>query len=154
MKFNFVHEELCPWPGSQSNARLKHLGHLIVRALQKKRLRQKHRLNEEVTLVFLSSVEMKKINFQYRGKNKATDVLSFAGDSDHKELGELLFCVPVLKRQAKDQNHSFEAELVYMWIHGLLHLLGYDHELSRKEEKLMFRIQDEVFDSLRKNLDS
>lgn len=154
MKLNFVHEELIDFQGQHSNARLKHLGRLIAKALSNIRLRQKHRLKEQVTLVFLQSAEMKKINFQYRGKNRPTDVLSFSGETQFNELGELLFCVPVLRRQAKEQKHSFEAELVYMWIHGLLHLLGYDHELSKKEEKLMFRIQDEVFDRVKKNLDS
>jgi probable rRNA maturation factor len=154
LNFNFVHEELLDFQGQHSNARLKHLGRLIAKAFSNMRLRQKHRLNEQVTLVFLQSKEMKKINFHYRGKNKATDVLSFSGESRFGELGELLFCVPVLRRQAKEQKHSFEVELVYLWIHGLLHLLGYDHELSKKEENLMFRIQDEVFDRVKKNLDS
>jgi probable rRNA maturation factor len=101
----------------------------------------------EVTLVFLSAAKMKKINHQYRGKNKATDVLSFSSE-DESSIGEIAFCLDVLKKQAKSQGHSLDRELLYMMIHGFLHLLGYDHEKSNREEKLMFKIQDECFERL------
>ena len=90
---------------------------------------------------------MKKINSQFRGKNRPTDVLSFES-ADPNSMGELLFCVDVLKIQARAQNHSLEQEFLYMLVHGLLHLLGYDHELSKKEEMHMFRLQDQCFRQL------
>ena len=108
----------------------------------KKRVRNKKWLKsrKEITVVFLSEAEMKKINFQYRKKNKSTDILSFAsGDPD--SMGELLLCLPVLKRQAKEHGQSLEAEVFLMLTHGFLHLLGYDHELLSKEERLMERLQ-------------
>ena len=125
---------------------------LIQTIFLKKRIRNKKLFTsiKEVTCVFLSSKEMKKINFQFRHKNYPTDVLSFNSD-DPNSLGELLFCSDVLKSQAKDQGHSFELEFYYMLIHGLLHLLGYDHELSKKEEKLMFSLQDQCFQILNSN---
>jgi rRNA maturation RNase YbeY len=95
-----------------------------------------------LTCVFLSSRQMKKINFQFRKKNKVTDVLSF--ESPYGP-GELLFCLDQIKRQAKDQKHSVSAELSYMLIHGVLHLLGYDHEKSRSQAEKMFEIQDHIF---------
>ena len=120
----------------------------VVRGLSLKKVRNQKQLKAKtITLVFLDAAEMKKINKQFRGKNKPTDVLSFAA-IEPDSLGELLFCLDVLKKQAKDQEHSLENEFLYMLIHGVLHLLGYDHELSAKEEKLMFRIQDELFQSL------
>ncbi len=120
----------------------------VVRGLSLKKVRNQKQLKAKtITLVFLDASEMKKINKQFRGKNKPTDVLSFAA-IEPDSLGELLFCLDVLKKQAKDQEHSLENEFLYMLIHGVLHLLGYDHELSAKEEKLMFRIQDELFQSL------
>ncbi len=90
---------------------------------------------------------MKKINFQYRKKNYATDVLSFR-PAEEVSMGELIFCLPVLKKQALAQKHSLHNELLYMIIHGVLHLLGYDHEKSKDEEKLMFAIQEACFQQL------
>lgn len=121
----------------------------ILRHFSKKKLRNKKKLlsKKELTLVFLNKKEMKKINFQFRGKNKPTDVLSFQSE-DPESFGELLFCVDVLKIQAKEQKHSLEQEFLYMLIHGMLHLLDYDHELSKNEEKLMFRLQDQCFKQL------
>lgn len=120
----------------------------VIRGLNKTKVRhQKLLKSKAVTLVFLDPAQMKKINKQFRGKNKPTDVLSFA-PMEEGSLGEILFCLDVLKKQAKEQDHSLEHEFLYMLIHGVLHLLGYDHELSKKEEKLMFRIQDQLFDQL------
>lgn len=120
----------------------------VIRGLSKTRVRNQKLLKSKgITLVFLDSAQMQKINKQFRGKNKPTDVLSFA-PVEPGSLGELLFCLDVLKKQAKEHEHSLEHEFLYMLIHGVLHLLGYDHELSAKEEKLMFRIQDELFETL------
>lgn len=125
----------------------KHLD-AVIRGLNKTKVRnQKLLKSKTVTLVFLDPAQMKKINSQFRGKNKPTDVLSFAA-MEEGCLGEILFCLDVLKKQAKEQDHSLEYEFLYMLIHGILHLLGYDHELSKKEEKLMFRIQDSLFAQL------
>lgn len=116
----------------------------------RRRIRNRERLRTagELTVVFLSEARMKKINKQFRGKNKATDVLSFEG-TEINSLGELLLCFPVLKRQAKDAGHGPADETLYMLIHGLLHLLDYDHERSSAEERLMFRLQDRCFEVLK-----
>lgn len=134
-------------PTSDLNTRrLSLLFKKIMRDLLNRRLRNKKLLQsrKELTLVFLNAEEMKKINFQFRKKNRPTDVLSFESE-DPESLGELLFCMDVLKIQAKDQRHSLEKEFIYMLTHGILHLLGYDHELSKKEEKVMFHLQDQCF---------
>lgn len=124
-----------------------HLDGVIAR-LQHKKVRNKKLLKQaNLTLVFLNPKDMKKINKQFRGKDYATDVLSFA-PVEKNSLGEILFCLDVLTKQAKEQDHSLEREFLYMLIHGVLHLLGYDHELSKKEEKLMFKIQDQLFQEL------
>lgn len=114
-----------------------------------KKLKNKSFLKQakELTLVFLSASEMKKINRQFRNKNKSTDILSFSSP-DLQSLGELLLCVDVLKKQAKNQKHSLKSEISYMLIHGILHLLGYDHEVSPQEEKTMFNLQDNCFKEL------
>lgn len=122
----------------------------VIADLHLKKIRNKRKLSEkeEITFVFLPTNQMKALNFQYRQKNKPTDVLSF-GSVDESSMGDLVFCFPVLKKQAKMQKHSVDHELLYMMIHGLLHLLGYDHELSKKEEKIMFQIQDSCFEHIR-----
>jgi probable rRNA maturation factor len=122
----------------------------IIKHLKSKKVRHLAWLTEkkELTVVYLTSAEMQRINRQFRRKNKPTDVLSFISD-DPKSLGELLFCTEVLKSQAVQQKHSLFAETTYMLIHGILHLLEYDHEISAKEEKLMFKLQDECFQKLR-----
>lgn len=114
---------------------------------QKELFKKKMKIHQEsLTVVFLDSAAAKKMNQKFRGKNYATDVLSFAGDQE--SLGELIMCPQVLTKQAKEHGHSFKAELGYMLIHGVLHLLGYDHEKSKKEATVMFQIQDQVFDRL------
>lgn len=129
----------------------------VLRILLNKRLRNLRQLQQknELILVFLSTQQIKSVNNQFRQKNKPTDVLSFSS-TDPRCLGELLFSIGVLKKQAKAQNHSLQAEFVYMFIHGVLHLLGYDHEISKKEEKLMFVLQDRIFAEVceKLNLDS
>lgn len=132
-----------------SEAKLGKAFDLIVRHFRKQKIRNKKNIQKHfaITFVFLNKNDMKKINLKYRKKNKATDVLSFSYD-EATQLGDLVFCIEVLKKQAQQQLHSLDKELLYMMIHGLLHLLGYDHELSKKEEKLMFRLQNYCFEQL------
>ena len=72
---------------------------------------------------------MKELNKKYRRKNRETDVLSFPGEKE----GEVIICPSVVKKNAKNFGSSFKSELVRILIHGILHLLGYDHEKSKKE---------------------
>ena len=102
---------------------------------------------QELTLVFLNSKPAKKINQEFRGKDYATDVLSFDSVAPFS-LGELILCPEVLKRQAKEHKLSYQYELGYMLLHGVLHLLGYDHETNEKDARKMFSIQDAVFAKL------
>lgn len=83
----------------------------------------------------VGNAEMKKLNAHYRKKDYATDVLSFASPEPFRSmgyLGELAIALPVLKRQAREHHHSAETELWILLTHGLLHLLGMDHEKGAK----------------------
>lgn len=102
---------------------------------------------KELILVFLDTKEAKKLNQQFRGKNYATDVLSF-DPIDPQSLGELVMCPQVLKKQAQEHKLSFNLELGYMVLHGVLHLLGYEHEDSPEDAAVMFKLQDEIFDAI------
>jgi len=96
------------------------------------------------------------LNTQYRKIHKTTDVLSFPlfdslrrGHHEHPlpsilALGDIYICVPVAKKQAKHFDISLEQEILHLYTHGLLHLLGFDHEISRVEEKLMQRLEDQT----------
>lgn len=82
-------------------------------------------------LRMVGSPMMTRLNSQYRGKKYATDVLSFTAPEMFSRagwLGELVICVPVLKRQARELGHTPEQELDVLLAHGILHLLGLDHE--------------------------
>lgn len=103
------------------------------------------RLKDQLVVVFLDAPAAKKINHQFRNKNYPTDILSFQSGSG---LGELLICPKVLQVQAKEQGHSFEKELIYMLIHGLLHLLGFDHEQGVQKAQRMMKFQDKIFQSI------
>jgi rRNA maturation RNase YbeY len=93
--------------------------------------------NAGVKLV--GNAEMKKLNARYRGKDTTTDVLSFPAPEPFRSaghLGELVIALPVLERQAREHHHSAQTELWILLTHGLLHLLGMDHELGPKQAKL------------------
>lgn len=108
---------------------------------------QKILRNREMTIVFLNAARAKSLNLEYRGRAYATDVLSFMSDTQDS-LGDLVICPQVVRRQAKEHGLTFRSELAYMSLHGLLHLLGYDHEESEVEAKRMFRLQDRLFSQL------
>lgn len=124
---------------------------LLGTELRRKRIITARQLELELTLVFLNSQAAQKINFEFRGKRYPTDVLSFAAMEDDS-FGELVLCPEVLKRQAKEHGLSYRHELGYMLLHGVLHLLGYDHEAGPRQAEEMFSLQDDVFEKLLKKL--
>ncbi len=120
-------------------------------------------INHEVALSFCEEHEMQELNRLYRYKNYVTDVLSFNAignlgvdlekftdltpdpelDSEESTLGDIIICVSQARKQASEAGHSLRAEIAMLFVHGLLHLLGYDHELS-DEAKQMFDLQNKV----------
>jgi probable rRNA maturation factor len=123
-------------------------GQLQMQFLKRKIMGSQHK-TMDLTVVFLDPARAKKLNQQYRQKDYATDVLSFSS-SEETSLGELVLCPQVLQRQAKEHGLTYQQELGYMLLHGILHLLGYDHETGPKDADIMFGIQDEVFAKLLK----
>ncbi len=101
--------------------------------------------------MFLDSTPAKKINWQFRGKDYPTDVLSFEPVDEESSLGELVLCPQVLQKQAVEHKQDYNDELGYMVLHGVLHLLGFDHEKSEADAKKMLELQDDVFQKLLKN---
>lgn len=86
---------------------------------------------ESLGVRFAGDREVRRANRTWRGKDKATDVLSFPGEEKH--LGDILISVPTARRQAEAAGHPVERELKILLLHGLLHCLGYDHETDQGE---------------------
>lgn len=109
-----------------------------------KNLKNKNKLKSmEVSLVFVSKAKIKKLNTQFRGVPKATDVLSFDGDG-FVSLGELIFCMDVVREKAKASKLPIKCYLVMLMTHGMLHLLGYEHEEGGADETEMFTLQNKI----------
>ncbi|MCE2928408.1 MAG: rRNA maturation RNase YbeY [Candidatus Caenarcaniphilales bacterium] len=119
--------------------------------------------SHEVVLSFVHETEIKELNHLYRNINESTDVLSFntignlnedlekfddlqgaSLDPEECSLGDIIICVSKAQKQAQEANRSLKDELHILFIHGLLHLLGFDHQ-SEEEAKEMFGLQNKIF---------
>lgn len=116
----------------------------------------------EMSLTFVLNDEIRQLNKEYRGVDRATDVISFAAEENGDEsafeipaelraelpenLGDLFICLDKVPEQARFLGHSAERELGFLVVHGFLHLNGYDHE-EPADEKKMFALQREILDS-------
>jgi probable rRNA maturation factor len=105
------------------------------------------RLRGQVTDLLTTDPSIRRLNRQFRGKNKATDVLSFPAEGVGAEqlAGDLAISVPTALRQAIERGHSLSTEIKVLMLHGLLHLAGYDHEtdtgqMARRERLLRARL--------------
>ena len=102
-------------------------------------------LNYEISISIVNEEEIRKLNKEYRNNDSVTDVLSFPlfereDIPEEGMLGDIVICVERVKEQAKDFNHSEERELIYLTVHSLLHLLGYDH--NEEDDKLEMRTKE------------
>lgn len=105
----------------------------------------------ELSIALVSDAQIKRLNKLYRNKDKPTDVLSFPiGEKveDWLILGDIVISVDTAKRQAQELGHSLEEELKRLLVHGLVHLLGYDHELGGEEEKKFFELEEFILREL------
>ncbi len=123
----------------------------------------------EISLAIVGNGRMRKLNKMYRGKNRVTDVLSFGNKSvlpylakafprlkrgqeiefveppnGRKRLGEIILCYPQAKKQAKRLGHPLKEELAILLIHGILHLLGYEHEGEGPKAKEMREMEEKA----------
>ncbi len=96
----------------------------------------------EIELIVTDSLTIQDMNATYRDKNSPTDVLSFPLEGDFMPLGSIVICIDFVYDKAKFFGHSDEEEFILLFIHGLLHLLGFDHEVDsgemrEKEEEII-----------------
>lgn len=109
----------------------------------------------EISLTLVSLEEIRELNRDYRDVDRETDVLSFPQFEcveDMPEFGELclgdvVICLDKVEEQAKEFGHSFERELIYLFVHSLLHLLGYDH-MEEEEKKEMRQREEQVMTAI------
>jgi len=106
--------------------------------------------NAELTVSIVSNEEIAILNGQYRNKSEPTDVLSFQLDDPFHErdnipilIGDIIISIDKVKEQSIRFNHSFNRELLFLSVHGFLHLLGYTHD-NIAEEKMMFQKQETI----------
>lgn len=99
----------------------------------------------------VGEMRMQTLNRTYRHKNYVTDVLSFVADDDFlpgniqtdKDLGDIVICAKQIKRQAKEFGIPYKQEFTRMLVHGILHLLGYDH-IKKRDAKVMLPMQENI----------
>jgi probable rRNA maturation factor len=139
-------------PNPASRDWLKRLSSLTIKTVKGAAFERK----AELSIVLTGDAEVKKLNRQYRSKNKTTDVLSFPllegkafpADLMTVALGDVVVSIPQAKRQALELGKTLKAELALLVVHGVLHLLGYDHA-TKAQEKKMFALQDSILKKLK-----
>ena len=112
----------------------------------------------DLSLIIVGKTKIRNINRDYRNIDRVTDVISFANiDSDDYDylaedgevnLGDIFINVDRVKSQAKKYGHSIKREFMFLFVHGMLHLLGYDH-MEKEDEKIMFALQDRIIGELK-----
>jgi probable rRNA maturation factor len=110
----------------------------------------------EMSCILVDDGRIHEINREYRNIDRSTDVISFAlEDSDQyyvegmpRSIGDIFISVDHAKMQSKEYGHSLRREMCFLFTHGLLHLLGYDH-MNEEDEKIMFAKQKEILDILK-----
>ena len=144
-KFNIYNET-----NEDLNEEIKYIKKILKHAIKYKNLK-----NIYFNVILVDNKMIHEINKEYRNIDKPTDVISFALEDEEKErpvgvrqLGDIYISIDKAKEQAKEYNHSIIREVCFLSIHGLLHLLGYDH-MKEEEEKIMFREQELILNGKR-----
>ena len=103
--------------------------------------------NAFLSIIFVDEKTIQDLNKTYRGIDRVTDVISFALEDnpdmvgDFRVLGDIYICIPRMIEQSEEYGHSIKRELSFLVVHGLLHLLGYDH-MIKEDEEVMFKLQE------------
>ncbi len=115
-------------------------------------------VDKELSVLLTDDSSIRELNRDYRGKDAATDVLAFPQDDDEDEgdidplgmnlLGDVVVSIETAEHQAKEHELTLDEEVLLLLIHGILHLLGYDHERTEEEAELMQRKTRELFQKI------
>lgn len=122
----------------------------VIKSILKYMIRHEKLKKIYFNVIIVDNPYIHKINKEYRNIDRETDVISFALEDEKSEnfsniriLGDIYISIDKAKEQANLYNHSLERELSFLAVHGLLHLLGYDH-MNKEDEKIMFTKQKEI----------
>ena len=123
----------------------------IMKEVLEKGLKKEKIKNVTFNVIIVDNDYIHKLNKDYRNIDKETDVITFALEdedsvqlpNEDRVLGDIYISIDKAKSQAKEYNHSFKRELCFLAVHGMYHLLGYDHQ-NKEEEEVMFKKQEEV----------
>ncbi len=107
----------------------------LLRRVMAYGMKQEKCAKQSVTLVLTNDKEMRTLNHDYRGKNKATNVLAFVDGEDH-HLGDIVLAYETIAKEAKAQGKTIADHLAHLALHGLLHLLGHDHEADAQAQRM------------------
>lgn len=132
---------------------------LIEEAIRRTLRHERFRKNAELSVSFVDNEAIHELNLRFRGKDRATDVLSFPlwdADEGFQEdpaigavaLGDIVISAERAREQAEEYGHSFAREVCFLAVHSTLHLLGYDHELGEEDEKYMNETQEEILSGM------
>ena len=136
------------------------LRNLINRVVKATLENENFKKDAEVSVSFVDNETIHKLNLEYRGKDKPTDVLSFPmTDGDEEEddidlstgavmLGDIIISAEKAMEQANEYGHGIEREICFLAVHSTLHLLGYDHETSEDDEKYMNQTQEAILQKI------
>ena len=132
------------------------LKYVVRRAISETLAYEDFPYDAEVSVTLSDNEYIKKLNRKYRNKDSATDVLSFplfekeelSEATDGDALGDIVISLERAREQANEYGHSFEREVAFLTVHSMLHLLGYDHEISEEDEKEMFFKQEEILKTI------
>ena len=105
------------------------------------------RVDTEVTIRLVDEVEGRALNLAYRGKDYATNVLTFPITEEPHLMGDIVICAPIVAKEAVEQNKTIEAHYAHLTVHGVLHLHGYDHEIDAQAE-LMEKLEIQILAKL------
>ena len=139
---------------NRTNADMSQYEEAMHRVAESAESRLKLRDDYEISVSFVRSRTIHVINRDYRKIDRPTDVISFAVQDDpdlpeeaRTDLGDIFINIDYARRQAKEYGHSEYREILFLFTHGLLHCLGYDH-MNDKDAEIMFALQDEILDPI------
>lgn len=140
MKFNVQYQDVSPkWRNYR-----KWVAPIISQA---QLILNDKRLDSSFSLILIDDQQMHEMNKIYRNIDRSTDVLTFVDEYEEDYLGDVFINTLAIETQAKEYGHSKKREFCFLVTHGLLHLLGYDHQ-TKDEEQEMFNLQERILETI------
>tara|TARA_Y100000741_G_scaffold57136_1_gene39657 strand:+ start:3249 stop:3668 length:420 start_codon:yes stop_codon:yes gene_type:complete len=134
---------------NDSNIKIKSINKTLLKKTLIKTMEYLNIENRHIDITFINDSQMKMLNRKYAKKNISTDVLSFSVEGYDKELlGNIFISLNYAKKNTFNNSNSLIKEVKILCIHGILHLLGYNHS-NKKSEKVMFDLQEKLYEKFR-----